>query len=363
LEVTRGGIATREPAASTTVTARADIQSHDITWSTRTTTTGREVDKADLRSVAKTLTAKLHGADPVELPVIAYFGTARLFQTGARELILGTSVLDGYAQCLEPTANHELLKSWMSWRESVRLQGISRAVETGAAIESVHEPLLEAVSSAIQNCIEGTRRFYYSMHHQDLRLELVDGRIIPFNLLSDGYRNLVSLIADIAWRAARLNPHHGTGAAKNSTGVVLIDELDLHLHPAWQRRVIGDLRRTFPNIQFVATTHSPQVVSTAKPEWIRVLTADQQVGTALHTYGRDSNSLLNEVFGTSERPIETERKIEEVEALLSQRKLDDARATLRILERDLGPDDAIVHGLLWELNDIQVNDAKDPQES
>lgn len=249
----------------------------------------------------------------------------------------------------------------MAWRESVRLQEISRAVESGAAIESVREPLLEAISAAVQNCIEGVKRFYYSLHHQELRLDLLDGRAIPFSLLSDGYRNLLALVADIAWRAARLNPHHGVHTAARVGGVVLIDELDLHLHPAWQRRVIGDLRRTFPNIQFVATTHSPQVVSTAKPEWIRVLTADQRTGPAEHTYGRDSNSLLREVFGTSERPLETERRIEEVEALISQRKLNDARAALRILENELGPDDAIVRGLIWELNDVEVNDAPDPK--
>lgn len=85
----------------------------------------------------------------------------------------------------------------------------------------------------------------------------------PVGLLSDGYRSTVALFADLARRCAILNPHLLEKAAEKTPGIVLIDEVDLHLHPSWQRRLIADLRKAFPAIQFVLTTHSPQVISGA----------------------------------------------------------------------------------------------------
>lgn len=276
----------------------------------------------------------------VELPVIAYYRTARLWQSrqGSQRPSAG-SVLEGYSDCLNSSTGAKLLIEWMAWRESVKLQEIGRAVESGLPVTSVREPLLDAVANAALACVEGATRFYYSMNHQELRIDFADGRTLPFNLLSDGTRNLLALAGDIAWRAARLNPHHGADAAKKATGVVLIDEIDLHLHPTWQRRVIPDLRRAFPGIQFVATTHSPQVLSTAKPEWIRILHADGRVETVTHTLGRDSNSLLEDVFEVSERPEKTRAEIAALFDLIDRGALDEAEAKWAMLHEQLGPDD------------------------
>ncbi|MBL0016659.1 MAG: AAA family ATPase [Bacteroidetes bacterium] len=89
-----------------------------------------------------------------------------------------------------------------------------------------------------------------------------------FRQLSDGYRSMVALVGTIAWRCVRLNPHLGKNAAKESPGIILIDELDLHLHPNWQKRIVGDLKRTFPNIQFICTTHSPFIVQSLEADEI-----------------------------------------------------------------------------------------------
>ncbi|MGH9765374.1 MAG: AAA family ATPase, partial [Blastocatellia bacterium] len=86
----------------------------------------------------------------------------------------------------------------------------------------------------------------------------------PFNNLSDGQRSMLALVGDIAQKAVTLNPHLGPNALEETPGAVLIDELDLHLHPKWQRRIVEDLRRTFPKIQFVATTHSPFLIQSLR---------------------------------------------------------------------------------------------------
>ena len=102
-------------------------------------------------------------------------------------------------------------------------------------------------------------------------------RSLPFSFLSDGYRNMVAMVADIAIRCATLNPHLREKSSQETPGVVLIDEIDLHLHPRWQRRVVDDLLRTFPKIQFFGTTHSPFVIQSLPPiEGVQLLNLDDE---------------------------------------------------------------------------------------
>ena len=114
-------------------------------------------------------------------------------------------------------------------------------------------------------CIPDAKMFYHDTDEDQIMIDLENSGLMPFNYLSDGYRNMVAMVADIAHRASRLNPHFGTTAAKETSGVVLIDEIDLHLHPKWQRRVVGDLQSAFPRIQFIATTHSPFILQSLEP--------------------------------------------------------------------------------------------------
>ncbi|MGB8922932.1 MAG: AAA family ATPase [Pseudomonas sp.] len=108
--------------------------------------------------------------------------------------------------------------------------------------------------------------------------------MLKVSQLSDGIRNIVALAADIAYRCIKLNPHLGITAPHQCTGVVLIDEVDMHLHPAWQQTVIPDLLGAFPNIQFIVTTHSPQVITSVQAKCIRVL----------HTVTEDRNTRLSQ---------------------------------------------------------------------
>ena len=119
---------------------------------------------------------------------------------------------------------------------------------------------LQAVFSAVAGCVEGTERVLYDFELDDIALDFDDGERYPFGFQSDGQRSLTALAADIALRCVQLNPHLKGEAPKVINGVVLIDELDLHLHPKWQRRIVGDLNSLFPKLQFVATTHSPFIV-------------------------------------------------------------------------------------------------------
>jgi predicted ATP-binding protein involved in virulence len=115
---------------------------------------------------------------------------------------------------------------------------------------------------------------------------------------------MLALVIDLARCMAQANPHLGAEAI-DACGVVLIDEVDLHLHPRWQQRVLPDLLRTFPNIQFIVSTHSPQVLTTVLPNQIVLLERQAAKITAeavTSSYGAESGRLLQEILGVDQRP-------------------------------------------------------------
>jgi len=124
---------------------------------------------------------------------------------------------------------------------------------------------------------------------------------------------------------------------------VLIDEIELHLHPGWQRAVLPGLRRAFPGLQIIATTHSPQVLSQVPSESVILLDGFQVAGAAPPTYGRDSNAILEEVMSVPERPEEAAARLKEVARLIDDGRLEEARAAVdQLAASGLGPSDSEV---------------------
>ena len=161
---------------------------------------------------------------------------------------------------------------------------------------------------------------------------------------------MLALIADLAIKAVTQNnflvPPEELGAAdeplprvlKETPGVVLIDELDVHLHPKWQRRVASDLKRTFPNIQFICTSHSPQVIGEVTPEEIRELD-DCEVSTPHRSFGIDSSRVLEELMGATARNEKVEADLRELFHRIDKEDFNGARELLPKIEAELGPDD------------------------
>ena len=132
--------------------------------------------------------------------------------------------------------------------------------------------------------------------------------------MSDGIRAMISLSADIARRACQLNPHHGPDAPRVTPGIVLIDEVDLHLHPEWQQRVLGRLQETFPLVQFVVSTHSPQVLSSVSSANIRTIDREGEHSWSAASpvdeiKGLSSEVALSEVMEVSPTPPVPETEI------------------------------------------------------
>jgi predicted ATP-binding protein involved in virulence len=167
---------------------------------------------------------------------------------------------------------------------------------------------------------------------------LVDkaGKTLDLRQLSDGERGMFALALDLAQRLSQANPKLAD-PVKNGSAIVLIDEIDLHLHPKWQRTVIKQLTETFQNCQFIATTHSPQIVAAVEPDQV-LLFKGNEVMRPDRTLGMDSNWILRFLMEADDRPAESTKAIQEVEALIKEGDLENARlkiATKRATGLDL----------------------------
>ena len=163
----------------------------------------------------------------------------------------------------------------------------------------------------------------------------------PFGLhqLSDGERGLLAMLFDITRRLAIANPESSDPIGQGQA-VVLIDEIELHLHPSWQRKVLRRLTQTFKSCQFIVTTHSPQIIGQVKPASLRLLylTEEGKVDRApvAQSFGMDSNWVLQEIMGTPPRDYETEQKLSAIHDAIDAGHLKKARGLVKALEKSLG---------------------------
>ena len=160
---------------------------------------------------------------------------------------------------------------------------------------------------------------------------------LPVELLSDGERGLLAMVFDLTRRLAQANPEVKDPAAE-AEAVVLIDEIELHLHPGWQRRVVRNLTETFPKCQFIATTHSPQVIGEVEHARIHVM-ADGEVYSPTHSFGVDSSRVLEEIMDTDPRTKEMKELLSEISRTIGEDRYDDALTLLSKLSNQLGNND------------------------
>ncbi|MDO9017169.1 MAG: AAA family ATPase [Deltaproteobacteria bacterium] len=220
------------------------------------------------------------------------------------------------------------------------------------------DPQLHAVRSAVTALLPGFSRL--RVDRAALRMTVdKDGAALFLDQLSDGERNLLALTADVARRLAIANPD--LADALSAEAVVLIDEIELHLHPSWQRRVLGGLTRTFPRCQFIVTTHSPQVLSEVPNDAVVVVKDFACYRPVAPTEGRDSNAILWEVLGVPAHPADVVAELDAIVALLDDGTIDAARARLDALAAKVTDRDPEVQRLRKVLDVVERLDASDPE--
>lgn len=274
-QIEHGKVITLERQYPVIVQSKGNVNGQEIQWERSLNHEGGATTRLNAKNIvkqAKSMQKRVASGDEVILPIFAYHGTGRLwsrikdtdkdtlFETGSRLL--------GYKNCLNPMSNEKL---FMKWFKKMTLVEIQEEIKIGQ---------LTAVKKAMQECIKGLEvkdkiigdaKVFYNINSDELQITLEDGTRLPYALLSDGYRNILGMVGDIAFRMATLNPFLEDEVIKQTPGIVLIDEIDLHLHPEWQRKVINDFKRAFPKVQFIATTHSPFIIQSLEEGELRNL--------------------------------------------------------------------------------------------
>ena len=304
---------------------------------------------SELHRYVKTLWLEIRKSPQalIPLPVVAYYRATR--RMGGMPELGDIFKLDlardkAFVSALDAAANFTAMCQWFYLRENAELRANVNA-QNGDSKEFAD---LRAVRQALKLTIEGLERVYFDGSPPRLMVEIrqFEGSLRSFELaqLSDGYRNLLALVLDFARRLAQANPNWPNPL--EAPGILMIDEIELHLHPRWQQKVIPALRAAFPNTQLIVSTHSPAVLTTVRREHIKLLGADhqfEQIPDDVGTYGADNSRVLAEVFGADSRPgnIETVKKLRAYLQLIEMRQHDTDEATnLRNeLESALGTSD------------------------
>jgi predicted ATP-binding protein involved in virulence len=162
-------------------------------------------------------------------------------------------------------------------------------------------------------------------------------RTLAASQLSDGERGVLAVVLDLTRRLAQANSNI-TDPAANASAVVLIDELELHLHPKWQRQITHDLAKAFPLCQFIASTHSPQIIGEVEHQGIQII-AEGKVYSPTHSYGLDSSRVLEEVMDSDTRAKEVNALLSEISRVIGQQRYDRGRELLVELAEQLGEND------------------------
>jgi predicted ATP-binding protein involved in virulence len=163
-----------------------------------------------------------------------------------------------------------------------------------------------------------------------------NGETLNLNQLSDGEKNMIAMVGDIARRLSMANPNLDNPL--DGEGIVMIDEIDLHLHPSWQRLIITRLVEIFPNCQFIVTTHSPQILSHIKAEHIFLLEQKENnisLTKPTESYGKSSDRQLEDILGVEARPLEIKKELARLFQLIQDSKIGESKELMFELENTI----------------------------
>lgn len=320
-----------EPQVPSVISAKGSFSTGDesLSWAQSrermkagTNTLGDSATKA-ITALGKKMEALVRtqqDAEPLTLPLVTYLGTSRLWYEGrftseAEDIALDTSAYSrtsGYLNCLSYSSSFKAFTAWYGWiyrsyreNQMEALEKQAELSEMGQRFAAAIQVVKLAVDALVREATGWHSLEYSASHNQNLVMSHDRLGVMPVDMLSDGLRNAIAMVADLAFRAYKLNPHLGAEAALQIPGVALIDEVDMFLHPSWQQTILGSLRKAFPRVQFIVSTHSPQVLTTVPSECIRILQDGQVYGAPAGTEGAEPGRLLITALGLqSERPLQ-----------------------------------------------------------
>ena len=296
---------------------------------------------AEIKAEASRLyDSSVNSPEPEKLPVLVYYGTGRLWagqKTTLKNQLKEANTAFGYYYSLKPDAQNKTLMPWLEKMDRI-------------AYQQRNQPplILEAVLDAIQQMIPGATGCYYSSEYAELAVEF-GHKVFPYSDLSDGQRNIITLVGDLAMRCAHLNQHLGKEAARKTPGIVLVDEIDANIHPSWQKTLLPKLLTYFENIQFVVTSHSPFILQSL--DYGKIINLDHLANPEqdAELWDRGVEDIVTEVMG-----VDTPRSEQ------YQRMLTVAQQYYRLLDEGAATDSAEVTALAAKLDAFEEEFSRHP---
>lgn len=321
-------------------------------WSINKTRSGHVSDKgrsllSGLNELARHLQERITETNErTNLPLFAYYPVNRAvldiplrIRTKHR-----FNLLAAYEDALTSGANFRTFFEWFREREDLENEN-RKYVDQLVKIEDFQfpDPQLEAVRAALARFMPDFEDL--TVRRNPLRMEVTKrGKRLTVDQLSDGEKCLMAMVGDLARRLAIANPERANPL--QGQGVVLIDEIDLHLHPKWQRMVVSRLMDVFPGCQFLVSTHSPHVMTHVRPEHLYLLEMTDENILAerpSESYGKSVERILEDLMGLeTTRPDEVDAALQQIYAQIDQERLDAARKGIDELKGEIGEDPELV---------------------
>lgn len=233
-------------------------------------------------------------------PLVLYLSSARLWNEN-RNSDFNYEIpnrTDAYHRCLDSKRGMQIPFRYIRHLKEVAVQ------EKNGVDFPAYKLIMGAIHKSMEEELGAEERIEYSLRYNGLALVEKDGTWIPFDGLSDGYRNVIRIVADIATRMCILNPYLQQDALVKTPGVVIIDELDLSLHPKWQRRIIHTLMTIFPQIQFICASHSPFLIQSLKRG--RLISMDGEIEEEY--YSRSIEDIAEDIMDVENPQYSDERQ-------------------------------------------------------
>lgn len=283
------------------------------------------------------------------LPLVSFQSAARAWRVKRGDF--GTELkkkLDdrrcGYIGCLDSSMDVKSIQQWCIKQELMMSnKGTVREYEM---FKNIVASFMKEI-----NELDEIPSIYYSSQFEELVYK-DDKTEIPISKLSAGYQSLLWMIMDLAYRVCLLNPE--LESREQVTGIVLIDEIDLHLHPKWQWNVIEALRKTFAGVQFIIATHSPIVISAAKEANLILLDDAGEVNYLPDCYGYEVEDVLRYRQESVSRPKKVKSLVDEIENAIEDIDFDKAEVALKALKVTLGEDNSEYKKMAGMISDAKL---------
>ena len=283
-----------------------------------------------------------------KLPLVLYYGTDRIIrEVPQRGHIKEFKVTDAVRNCFDNVNYFRDFYDWFKTEEDIELRGLRKN-------PNYKNPKLNCVRTALDRMIKG----YYN-----LRIELAPSRMVMTNLegidlqidqLSGGYKAVLSVIADIAKRLSMANPDSLNPLEEEA--IILIDELNLHLHPKWQKEIVDDLKRTFPNCQFIVSTHSPFIIQSLDAEELFDIKTMQYAKEEGNYKGWSIEAIQEYKMGVEPKTSIFNQYLEEFSLAMDDENYDKAKSLYEKLKKMVNPDSHESKILKLDMEMIEADD-------